>query len=331
VTQLKKTMRYLSAMLLVLLVFTTSCKNEAKEKGNKEITIAMVTFPGYGPLYVAQEKGLFENLDVKLIRIEDIGQMRSAMQSGQVDIYASTYDIFQSTQGADVPGIGFMLIDESHGADGILVNESISTIADLKGKRLAAEPGLPPYFLLQYVLYKEGMTLNDVDHKDIATQDAGAAFTSGSVDAVGLYEPILSLTKQANKGSKILISSESEPGLLADLLFSSEELLKTNPDVLKRIAKGWFAALDFIDQNPDEAYEIMGKNFGVAAAEMKDFKSSISWYDKADNIKMFDKNTENNVYDIFQMEGDILEKNGSAKRRFRPEDKITDKIINKFK
>jgi hypothetical protein len=75
----------------------------------------------------------------------------------------------------------------------------------------------------------------------------------------------------------------------------------------------------------------MGKNFGVAAAEMKDFKSSISWYDKADNIKMFDKNTENNVYDIFQMEGDILEKNGSAKRRFRPEDKITDKIINKFK
>lgn len=324
-------MKYLSTILLVLIVFTTSCKNNTKKDENKEVTIAMVTFPGYAPLYVAKEKGLFNGIDVELIRIEDIGQMRSAMSSGQVDIYASTYDIFQSTQGADVPGIGFMLIDESHGADGILVNESISTIADLKGKRLAAEPGLPPYFLLQYVLDKEGMTLDDVIHKDIATQDAGAAFTSGSVDAVGLYEPVLSLTKQANEGSRILISSETEPGLLADLLFASEKLTNNNPEVLKSIAEGWFAALDYIDNNPEEAYEIMGKSFGVSADEMVEIKSGITWYNKEDNIKMFDKSTENNVYDIFKMEGDILEKNGAAKVRFKPEDKITSEIINSIK
>lgn len=325
-------MKYFSTILLfAMLVFSTSCKNEDKKAENKEVTIAMVTFPGYAPLYVAKEKGLFKNLDVNLIRIEDIGQMRSAMSSGQVDIYASTYDIFQSTQGADVPGIGFMLIDESHGADGILVNESISTIADLKGKRLAAEPGLPPYFLLQYVLDKEGMTLDDVIHKDIATQDAGAAFTSGSVDAVGLYEPVLSLTKQANEGSRILISSETEPGLLADLLFASEKLTNNNPEVLKSIAEGWFAALDYIDNNPEEAYEIMGKSFGVSADEMVEIKSGITWYNKEDNIKMFDKSTENNVYDIFKMEGDILEKNGAAKVRFKPEDKITSEIINSIK
>lgn len=325
-------MRYFNTILLfTLLVFSTSCKNKDNKVEKKEVTIAMVTFPGYAPLYVAEEKGLFKNLDVNLIRIEDIGQMRSAMSSGQVDVYASTYDIFQSTQGADVPGIGFMLIDESHGADGILVNESISTIADLKGKRLAAEPGLPPYFLLQYVLDKEGMTLDDVMHKDIATQDAGAAFTSGSVDAVGLYEPVLSLTKQANEGSRILISSETEPGLLADLLFASEKLTNNNPEVLKSIAEGWFAALDYIDKNPEEAYEIMGKSFGVSADEMIEIKSGITWYNKEDNIKLFNKSTENNVYDIFKMEGDILEKNGAAKVRFKPEDKITSEIINSIK
>lgn len=324
-------MKKIYAILLLVLIVTTSCKNEDKKDNQDEVTIAMVTFPGYAPLYVAKEKGLFKDLVVNLIRIEDIGQMRAAMSSGQVDVYASTYDIFQSTQGADVPGVGFMLIDESHGADGILVNESISSIADLKGKRLAAEPGLPPYFLLQYVLDKEGMTLDDVIHKDIATQDAGAAFTSGSVDAVGLYEPVLSLTKQANEGSRILISSETEPGLLADLLFSSEDLLNNNPNALKSIAEGWFAALDFIDENPEEAYEIMGKSFGVSAEEMREIKSGITWYDKKDNIKMFDKNTEKNVYDIFKMEGDILEKNGAAKRRFKAEDKITSKIIESLK
>ncbi len=316
---------------VVLLVGLTSCKSGNKTAQHHRVTIGMVTFPGYAPLYLAKDKSFFGDLDVELVRIESVGDLRAALSSGKIDMYASTYDIFQSNQGSDVPGIGFMLIDESHGADGIVAGAGINSIRDLKGKKLAGEPGLPPYFLLQFLLNKEHLLMSDISVKDIATQDAGAAFTSGSVDAAAIYEPFLSNAVKARKGSKVIVSSAQEPNILADLLFASEALTKNNPDALKSVADGWFKALDYAKSNPDEAFTIMGKAFDVSKQEMIDFKSVMTWYSKEDNISMFNRNNGTNVYQIFQLVGDVLEANGSAKLRFKPEDRITNDIINRFK
>ncbi|MDX8399194.1 MAG: hypothetical protein R8K20_02975 [Gallionellaceae bacterium] len=46
------------------------------------VKIGMVTFPGYAPLYLAKEKGFFKDLNVELVRIEAIGDLRAAMLSG---------------------------------------------------------------------------------------------------------------------------------------------------------------------------------------------------------------------------------------------------------
>jgi NitT/TauT family transport system substrate-binding protein len=330
---MKRKSRKLSILIIISVLFAslTSCYSGSSTTQKQKVTIGMITFPGYAPLYLAKEKGFFGDLDVELVRIEAIGDLRAALSSGKIDIYASTYDIFQANQGSDVPGIGFMLIDESHGADGIVAAEGINSIRDLKGKKLAGEPGVPPYFLLQYLLNKENLLLSDISVKDIATQDAGAAFTSGSVDAAALYEPFLSNAVNSRKGSKVVISSAQEPNILADLLFASDKLAKDNPDVLKKVAEGWFKALDYAKSNQDDAYTIMGKAFNVSKQEMVDFKSAITWYSREDNLSMFDRNKSMNVYQIFKLVGDVLEKNGSAKTRFKPEDKITDKIVNQFK
>lgn len=319
------------AITIVLLVGATSCKWGSKTTQKQKVTIGMVTFPGYAPLYLAKEKGFFGDLDVELVRIESVGDLRAALSSGKIDMYASTYDIFQSNQGTDVPGIGFMLIDESHGADGIVAAAGINSISDLKGKKLAGEPGLPPYFLLQFLLNKEHLAMSDISIKDIATQDAGAAFTSGSVDAAAIYEPFLSNAVKSRKGSKVIVSSAQQPNILADLLFASQGLAKNHPDALKTVADGWFKALDYVKSNPDDAYTIMAKAFNVSKQEMIDFKSVMTWYSKEDNISMFNRSSATNVYQIFQLVGDVLEANGSAKLRFKPEDKITNDIINRFK
>lgn len=319
-------------LAIALILGISSCNWGSKKPTEKQkVTIGMVTFPGYAPLYLAKEKGFFGDLEVNLVRIEAIGDLRAALSSGKIDMYASTYDIFQANQGSDVPGIGFMLIDESHGADGIVATSGLNSISDLKGKKLAGEPGLPPYFLLEYLLNKENLSMSDINFKDIATQDAGAAFTSGSVDAAALYEPFLSNAVGARKGSKIIISSADHPNILADLLFASEKLYKSNPEVLKKIAEGWFKAVDYAKSNPDESYPIMAKAFNVSKEEMIEFKSVMTWYSKEDNLAMFDKNNATNVYQIFQLVGDVLERNGQAKLRFQPEDKITDSIINQFR
>lgn len=306
---------------------TNSDNERATATSTEEVTIAMVTFPGYAPLYVAKEKGLFGEIEVDLRRIEDIGQIRVAMQSGQIDVYAATYDIFQATKGVKPPGVGFLAIDESHGGDGIAVANNVSEISNFKGKKVAAEPGFPPYFVLQYLLDEAGMTLQDVDFQDMASQDAGNAFVAKQFDIVGTYEPYLTISSEKREGAKILYSSEDIPGLIVDWLFADPDLVENSPEVLKAISEGWFEALEYIEENPDESYQIMGDAFGVSKEEMIDFKTGITWLDKNDNLSMFDTESENNAYKTFERVGDILEKNNETDLRVDAQNHLTDRII----
>lgn len=330
-------MKIFKTLLLAFLIIVVSCKesNTKENKSDKEdkekITIAMVTFPGYAPLYLALEKKLFKGIDVELVRIEDIGQIRSAMQSGKIDIYAATYDIFQATKGIKPTGVGFLAMDESHGGDGIVVTSDINGIWDFKGKKVAAESGFPPYFILEYLLDKEGLTLKDIDFNDLSSQDAGTAFIAKQFDIVGTYEPYLSISADKRIGAKILYSSKDISGLIVDWLFANPTLMKNNPKVLESISQGWFEALKFIESNPDEAYAIMGDAYGIPAEEMKDFKTGITWLNLKDNLEMHNQSNPNNARTIFKKVGDILEKNEETNIRLTPKDHLTSEIVNTFK
>ncbi len=296
-----------------------------------KVTIAMVTFPGYAPLYVAKEKGFFEGVDVELTRIESIGDIRAAMRSGDVNMYAATYDIYQSVKDVAPSGVGFLVVDESHGADGVATMADINSIKDLRGKKVGAEPGFPPYLVLQYLLAKEGMTLEDLDFQDMPTTDAGNAFAAGKLVAAGIWEPTLSASVNARPGSKVFASSADIPGLVQDLIFANEDLAKEHPEALEKVALGYFRALDYIDSNRDDAYQIMAKAFGVSVQEMEDFKTGVSWISKEENKKLFDKSNNVNVYKTYDLVCSILKKNGDTNICLKADDKLTDEIIKKFK
>ncbi|MCR4313783.1 MAG: ABC transporter substrate-binding protein [Candidatus Uhrbacteria bacterium] len=301
------------------------------ETTKNSVKIGMVTFPGYAPLYLAQDKELWgSDLDVELIRIESIGDLRAAMVTGDIDMYAATYDIFEATEGVEPPGVAFLAVDESHGGDGVVVREGINSLSDLRGKTVGAEPGFPPHFILQYLLNKEGMTLDDVEFRDVTSQDAGNAFVAGQLDVAATYEPYLSESASKVAGAKVLVSSADTPGLIVDFLFASEDLVESRPEVLQAIAKGWFDAVEYWETNPDEANEIMGAAFEVSAQEMADFKTGVSWLNLEENKVLFDSSSEFNAYDTFELVGDILEANGGTTLRIRAEDHLTDTIIRSF-
>jgi len=316
----------------LFLAFNKATQDEkVGQKSKESVTIGMVTFPGYAPLYLAKEKNLFKDVDVNLVRIEAIGDLRAAMNSGKIDMYAATYDIFQAVEGNEPPGVGFLAIDESHGGDGVVVSEDVDGLSDLRGKTVAAEPGFPPYFILQYLLNKEGMSLADVNFKDLPSAEAGNAFVSSKVDVAATYEPYLSISAGKRDGAKVLVSSADTPGLIVDLLFASENLVKNDREVLKKVSDGWFSAVDYWKKNPEESMSIMAKAFGVDVAEMKDIKSGISWLTLEDNQKLFNKRQANNAYKTFDLVGDILESNNSAGVRVKSTNKLSDKIIRSYK
>jgi NitT/TauT family transport system substrate-binding protein len=235
------------------------------------------TWVGYGPFYIARDKGFFkdEGVDVELVIMEDTPIKMGALMAGQLDLVASTVDEFPIYM---KPGIGLhyvMAVDNSKGGDGIVATKDITTIDGLKGKKVAFEEGSVSQFFLNALLRDAGMTQNDVEVVNMAATDAGVAFAAGQVDAAVTWEPALSQGAAAPNGH-ILLTSADKPGLITDVVAATDATLKDKSDDVKAFVRAWYKAIDFIKTNPDEANAIMAKGVGGWLSDPKVFAETLS-------------------------------------------------------
>lgn len=83
--------------------------------------------------------------------------------------------------------------EEDRQNDSILVPKGspITSIADLKGKKIAVGKGTSAHGLLLNTLASAGMSLSDVEPQYLAPADGQAAFRSGAVDAWAVWDPFV--------------------------------------------------------------------------------------------------------------------------------------------
>jgi NitT/TauT family transport system substrate-binding protein len=168
-----------------------------------------------------------------------------------------------------------LAVDNSNGGDGIVSRREIDGIAGLKGRTVAFEEGSVSQFFLNALLTRAGLTQADVKPVNMTATDAGVAFVAGRVDAAVTWEPHLSLGAQSDDG-KILITSAEAPGLIVDVVAVSVETLAARESEIAGFVRGWQKALDYLDSNPDEAYEIMAKGVGGWLTDPNEFKAAAS-------------------------------------------------------
>ena len=244
-------------------------KPVAQESPKPALKIATFTWPGHGPFYVAKEKGFFKEagIDVELSRIDGVSERRAAIQAGRVDAIATGLEevVILRANGVDLKAV--LETDQSNGADGLVAKKTIQQIGDLKGKTVAYEEGSPSHIFLTQVLKRAGLTTKDVEPKYMSPEDAGAAFTSGKVDAAVTWEPWLTKAKEMTD-SHLLISTAEEPGLIAAVLAVRADTLKNRREDWVAVLRAWFKAVDFCKNRPDEANQIMANVFELPSADI---------------------------------------------------------------
>lgn len=332
---MKNIKKFISILLLVvvviIIIILTRKSTDSKQEQKQTLTIGMVTFPGYAPLYIAKEKGYYGNTDVNLVFIESLGELRSALQSGTIDAYEMTYDMFQSVKDITPDGVAFLATDESRGADGVIAPSSITTPEQLKGKTIGTEPGFPAYLALLSYLHKGGLTLADVNFKDIPSKDVTAAYLSKSIEIGGTYEPYLSELASKAKDSHILISTKETSGLAMEFMWVSKKTLSEKQDALIDVAQGYFKAVDLINTNPNEAFTATAPTFGITKEEMASFKDGIIWPDLAYNKQLLQGLDEKSAVSMFTYVGNILRENNETNVTLKAKDHISDAIIKQLK
>ena len=249
------------------------------------------TWVGYGPFYIARDKGFFkeEGVDIELVIMEDTPIKMGALMAGQLDLVASTVDEFPIYM---KPGIGLhyvLAVDNSKGGDGIVANKDIADIAGLKGKKVAFEQGSVSQFFLNALLKDAGMTQADIEPVNMAATDAGVAFAAKQVDAAVTWEPALSQGAKAEHG-KLLLSSADKPGLITDVVAATTDTIANKKDDIKGFVRAWYKALAFIKSNPEEANKIMAQGVGGWLSDPAVFGETlagIEYLDKDMNAAFF--------------------------------------------
>ena len=255
------------------------------------VKLAHSTWVGYGPLYIAQEKGFFKKhgVDVELVIMEEPKDRFPAMLAGKIDMIASTVDtaILYLRKPDEFQYV--VAIDDSNGGDGIVAKKDIRSLADLKGKTVAFSEGSVSEFYLNVLLAKAGLKASDLTPVNMAAPEAGAAFVANKVDAAVTWEPWLSRGKQAEFGH-LLVDSSTSPGLITDVVIATKDYVAKHGAETKAVVAAWNEAVAFQRAHADEANAIMAKGVGGWLKSPKDFKETlpgIKFYGRDDNKAFF--------------------------------------------
>ncbi len=237
------------------------------------IRILAPTWVGFAPALVAQDLGCYEEEGVTLdFRFEDDrANVMAAMERGDIDADMRTVGEHQGRPRVpETPGTIIGTIDVSVGGDGVIVDGSIETVADLEGKTIAIEPNIPARLLLQMELAKVGLSIGDVELREIATADTIAVFSDRSIAAVGTYEPFLGQAVQivTDRNPRVLVSSREEPDIIVDIITARDASLEGNPGKFESLLRCIYRAVDFQRANPGEFSELAAPYYGLTPADV---------------------------------------------------------------
>lgn len=245
--------------------------------GADRIRMLAPTWLGFAPVHVANDLGYFKalGLEVEYKFEDDRANVMAAYARKDIEVDMRTVGEHQGRpRDPSTPGVIIATIDQSVGGDGVIADEKVKSVADLKGKTIAAEPNIPARLLLQLELKKAKLTLADLKIKEIASADTAAVFADGSIAAVATYEPFMSQAVKAStrKGARVLISSAQPDyrGIITDIVTVRQDDLAANPGKYVRFLKGIYKAIEFSKANPDKYAELAAPHFGLSKDEVKE-------------------------------------------------------------
>jgi NitT/TauT family transport system substrate-binding protein len=248
-------------LLSILTVFSS-----AAVLADGPLRIGTNLWPGYEPLYLARELGYLNPQRVQLNEYPSATDVLRAFRDDALDAAALTLDEVLTLREAGIPVKVALVMDISDGGDVILAHPLIARFQDLKGKRIAVESGALGAYMITRALELNDMELRNILIVHLDVDEHEKAYLNGRVDAAVTFEPVR--TRLLATGAREVFTSKEIPGEIVDVLVIHERVLnKEYEPAAEELIKGWFDALTYLQNNPEEASQLIGKRLGISAED----------------------------------------------------------------
>lgn len=245
---------------------TGSAAPEVGEDGMVELVIAEpVHGVGYLPLYVGIQQGYFEaeGLNVSTVTLQGGGAHTNAVLTGEAwgFIGGPEHNAFALAKGASIKAIVNIV---NRGNVYLVAPPGVSLDGDLAGflagKTIATGAfGSTPNSITRYLVEQAGLEVgSDVILMESADASASLAIVgSGQAELAVTSEPILGQGIDEGVWGEPIYNVPVELGPYAySTLNIRTESIEQDPETVEKFVRAMVKALEFTDQNREEAFEI---------------------------------------------------------------------------
>ncbi|MET0277053.1 MAG: ABC transporter substrate-binding protein [Pseudorhodoplanes sp.] len=279
-----KACRLFAAIGLALAI--TAAPGAAQDK--PKIKVGSLTLPVFAPivLNIIKAKGFDakNGFELDVVTYPAFPAYYAGLATGEVDTLIGGPTFFQKLR---LEGVPIKIVATGATLSDLLVltaDPAIKTLADLKGKQIAADMGSGQYQVLAIYAASKGLDLK----KDITIVNANfavarAQLAAGRVEAAMVIEPIATLMLkenpkltavfEANKAWKELTGSEGW-----ELVYAMrEDSIKRVPDMPKMFLGALQDVSAFLKSNPEEADKIASETVKLPPGTLKEAVASGRW------------------------------------------------------
>ncbi|MFD6286141.1 ABC transporter substrate-binding protein [Streptomyces sp. NPDC060205] len=237
--------------------------------GNRttRVKVGIIPIVDVAPLYLGQKKGFFRSrgIELEMVSAQGGAAIIPGVVSGQFQFGFSNTTSLMVAQVKGVPVRSVVNGAASNGkvggdvtGVGVSKDSPIKSAADLAGHTVAVNT-------LQNIgdttvresVRADGGDPSEVEFVEIPFDQMPAALDDGRVDAAWMGEPAMTIAKA--QGARVVASpfAETDPKLTVATYFTSAELVKRDPGLVKRFAAAMTESLKYAGDHPDEARQVL--------------------------------------------------------------------------
>jgi NitT/TauT family transport system substrate-binding protein len=258
---------------------TSSLATFAQAK--KKVKVGYLHTPAVdGQIWIGQHSGAWDRhgLELELIQFTTGLELFQAMIGGSLDVLSTGAVI--SNFPARGQGKVFLVNDIEYATAQLWVrDDSVKSIADLKGKQISTTTGTTAHVFLDRALRSAGLDpAKDVQIVNQRMAEAVTSFVSGAVPAVALWVPFDAIVKsKVPNARKIVDASAFFPqAAIIDGWAARNDYFDANKPVLASIIAAWAEINDSMLANFDGAAETLQKT-QYKDVPLADFKESMKF------------------------------------------------------
>jgi len=274
---------------IIGLLFTFGCTKTKKANIDKDnaIKIAVEYTNHAATYYYAKSNNFFEeeSLLIENTNIYVSGvNLAAAFSQGEFDVgYMCVVPAISAYANAGVP---IKIISGTHkNGYGLVVNkEKIEKLKDLENKNITianGRKGTTTDFLMMILIEKENLNSNKILNNTVrmnATKQI-MALRNGQVDAIFVPEHFATLASQFQGMEMLVKSDDIWKDMQGSVLVATDNLIKEQPDIIKKLKRINKKSVDSIGKNPKKTAEIISEvlniNQTIAKEETKNPEADI--------------------------------------------------------